>query len=369
MKQLFITLLMFLILCGCDSLTDNESKSEENTKSNELKESTGSNELSGKTFSNNDVKFSFENSTVKQSSNEASRSVNWTDIADFNYTFNSESEPKTLDFQLEQVWGTGIAANYEKQLETAKNGYKSVIDTVNKTLNDDKLYSAFSSYSDKVKNIVTAKANSYIAAQEEILSKYLDTKYNSLIKFTYNLTDTTLTLTEVFQNNLTDASSRFIYSCENYKITLNDYDHVIPFKVEIGDKIFVGVPSFADGKISVQIYPYSGDILKDEIAKIATDISTKITTECANAVTKNALEILTELSKGDTSSTLEKCIDKAVGKQTLEANYKLNTTSSPAELTFTFTNVPELFGDTLTKNSSVTLKYTPLLQATVNLEK
>lgn len=369
MKQLFITLLMFLILCGCDSLTDNESKSKENTKSNELKESTGSNELSGKIFSNNDVKFSFENSTVKQSSNEASRSVNWTDIADFNYTFNSKSEPKTLDFQLEQVWGTGIAANYEKQLETAKNGYKSVIDTVNKTLNDDKLYSAFSSYSYKVKDIVTAKANSYIAAQEEILSKYLDTKYNSLIKFTYNLTDTTLTLTEVFQNNLTDASSRFIYSCENYKITLNDYDHVIPFKVEIGDKIFVGVPSFADGKISVQIYPYSGDILKDEIAKIATDISTKITTECANAVTKNALEILTELSKGDTSSTFEKCIDKAVGKQTLEANYKLDATSSPAELTFTFTNVPELFGDTLTKNSSVTLKYTPLLQATVNLEK
>lgn len=369
MKQLFITLLMFLILCGCDSLTDNESKSEENTKSNELKESTGSNELSGKTFSNNDVKFSFEDSTVKQSSNEASRSVNWTDIADFNYTFNSKSEPKTLDFQLEQVLGTGIAANYEKQLEAAKNGYKAVIDTVNKTLNDDKLYSAFSSYSYKVKDIVTAKANSYIAAQEEILSKYLDTKYNSLIKFTYNLTDTTLTLTEVFQNNLTDASSRFIYSCENYKITLNDYDHVIPFKVEIGDKIFVGVPSFADEKISVQIYPYSGDILKDEIAKIATDISTKITTECANAVTKNALEILTELSKGDTSSTLEKCIDKAVGKQTLEANYKLNATSSPAELTFTFTNVPELFGDTLTKNSSVTLKYTPLLQATVNLEK
>ena len=98
MKQLFITLLMFLILCGCDSLTDNESKSEENTKSNELKESTESNELSGKTFSNNDVKFSFENSTVKQSSNEASRSVNWTDIADFNYTFNSKSEPKLSIF-------------------------------------------------------------------------------------------------------------------------------------------------------------------------------------------------------------------------------------------------------------------------------
>ena len=369
MKQLFITLLMFLILCGCDSLTDNESKNEENTKSNELKESNGSNELSGKTFSNNDVKFSFEDSTVKQSSNETSRSVNWTDIADFKYAFDSKNEPKTLDFQLEQVWGTGIAANYEKQLETAKNGYKSVIDTVNKTLNNDKLYSAFSPYSDKVKNIVTAKANSYITEQEKILSKYLDTKYNSLIKFTYNLTDTTLTLTEVFQNNLTDASSRFIYDCENYKIILNDYDHVIPFKVEIDDKIFVGVPSFADEKISVQIYPYSGDILKDEIAKIATDISTKITTECANAVTKNALEILTELSKGDTSSTFEKCIDKAVGKQTLEANYKLNTTSSPAELTFTFTNVPELFGNTLAKNSSVTLKYTPLLQATVNLEK
>ena len=69
---------------------------------------------------------------------------------------------------------TTFAANYEKQLETAKNGYKAVIDTVNKTLNDDKLYSAFSSYSDKVKDIVTAKANSYIAAQEEILSKLID---------------------------------------------------------------------------------------------------------------------------------------------------------------------------------------------------
>lgn len=226
------------------------------------------------------------------------------------------------------------------------------------------MYSEFGSAKDKVKKQVTAKATAYTASQQQLLETYLKAKYESVIKFEYELTEDTLTLTEQFKKDLTDASSNLTGTSGSATLTLNDYRNLIPFKVEVDGKTYVGVPKITktdadSGSLSVQLYPYYGDMTETTVAEeIATAVRSKLTTTVTADVEK-ILAIVGELATGETSSTLDGLLDAAIGGCNLEGNYTL----SDAGATFAFTQKP----DFLSSVDSVTMTHQPLLGGTFNL--
>lgn len=211
---------------------------------------------------------------------------------------------------------------------------------------------------------MTAKATAYTASQQQLLETYLKAKYESVIKFEYELTEDTLTLTEQFKKDLTDASSNLTGTSGSATLTLNDYRNLIPFKVEVDGKTYVGVPKITktdadSGSLSVQLYPYYGDMTETTVAEeIATAVRSKLTTTVTADVEK-ILAIVGELATGETSSTLDGLLDAAIGGCNLEGNYTL----SDAGATFAFTQKP----DFLSSVDSVTMTHQPLLGGTFNL--
>lgn len=353
--------------------------------------SEGTNELQGKTISDGTTKMTFANSYVTKSDDtpETANARSVDHVAgkmDFTYSYNSND--KTLDFQLNQVWGSGFttAQTYEKQIEKATETYQSITSKVVNSLSKDSLYDLFFQLNcgEAVKGIVVNKAKSYVEEQEKILSNYLEKKYNAVIKFGYAFDSeeapTTITLTEKFQGNLTDASSKFVYTSTSDGITivLNDYDHVTPFKIEVESEddegnitteIYVGVPSIEEDTITVSLLPYSGDVLTDAFAEttIPTKISNPIIKTLTDAIPVQGAKIIAELQTNNDSATLKALIDESIGSQELKATYKVEdaTTNSPAKLVLSFTQVPDYLPNL--QNASITLTHTPLLGATYDI--
>ena len=272
------------------------------------------------------------------------------------------------------------AQTYEKQIEKATETYKSVADKVVESLSKDSLYTTFSTVNlgESVKDIVVYKAKSYIEKQESILSDYLEKKYNAVIKFGYAFdseeSPTEITLTEKFKGDLTDASSKFVYTRNGITIVLNDYDNVTPFKIEIeseddegNTEIYVGVPFIEDNTITVSLIPYSGDVLTDVSATIS--IPTKIYTPIINNLTASIGEKGANIITNKDSDTLKSLIDESIGSQELKAIYKVEdaTTNEPAKLVLSFTQVPDYLPNL--KNASIELTHTPLLGATYDIVK
>lgn len=356
---IILGLSVFLMISCNNDATDSQSSLPSN-----LPESKGTNEFTGKTFQNQNTTFEFDKNTVSQSSNskisENARAAEQNNkIQDFYYSYDSEN--KTLDFQLQQVWGTGIALDYETQLSKAKNQYKQAIVAVKAAIQKMN-YAPDTDHTDlntKIKNQVTSSANEWINSQEALLSEYLEKKYNSVIHFEYELSDTKLVLSEKFNNDLADASSKFVYEGD-YSVTLNDYDHLIPFKVQKDNSVYVGIPKFdnpkaTSGSIEVILYPYPGDIydastlatIIEKVSVIPTDVET-------------LTQIGIELATSDTSATLKEFIDSKIGQQMLKGTYEIKDNN----ITLKFTQVPAIISDIV---DSIDLTHTPLLGAEFNI--
>lgn len=364
--SLFVGLLASLLIFGCSNITEPEKN--DNSIQNNLSQSEGDNELNGKSFqcSSYSLAFSGDSVTYKadadsSSSLRSATTSTWKDLLKYQYSWNSAATPKTLEFQLGQVWGTGVAQDYEEQLAAAQQQVSATVQAVNKALADDTLYSGFGSAKDKVKRQVTAKAKAYTDSQQQLLEIYLKAKYESVIKFEYELTADTLTLTEQFQKDLTDASSKLTGTSGSATFTLNDYSNLIPFKVVVGDSSYVGVPEIektdaASGSLAVQLYPYYGDMMD---SAVSTKIAAAVTSKLTEGTTSFGMKILAELESGETSSTLDGLLDEAIGSIKLAATYTLSDDGA----TFTFTQKP----DFLSTIGSVTMAHQPLLEGTFTL--
>ena len=401
MKKFISILLFFAVFAffGCEDLVnDVKGVIDENAEeaylgdtnvSNNKSTSEGTNELQGKTISDGTTKMKFANSYVTKSDDtpETANARSVDHVAgkmDFTYSYNSND--KTLDFQLNQVWGSGFttAQTYEKQIEKATETYQSITSKVVNSLSKDSLYDLFFQLNcgEAVKGIVVNKAKSYVEEQEKILSNYLEKKYNAVIKFGYAFdseeSPTTITLTEKFQGDLTDASSKFVYTSNGITIVLNDYDHVTPFKIEVESEddegnitteIYVGVPSIEEDTITVSLLPYFGDVLTDAFAEttISTKISNPIIKTLTDAIPVQGAKIITELQTNNDSATLKALIDESIGSQELKATYNVEdaTTNSPAKLVLSFTQVPDYLPNL--QNASISLTHTPLLGATYDI--
>ncbi len=365
--SLFVGLLASLLIFGCSNITEPE-KNDNSIQSN-LSQSEGDNELNGKSFqcSSYSLAFSGDSVTYKadadsSSSLRSATTSTWKDLLKYQYSWNSAATPKTLEFQLGQVWGTGVAQDYEEQLAAAQQQVSATAQAVNKALTNDTLYSRFNTVKDKVKRQVTAKAKAYTDSQQQLLEIYLKAKYESVIKFNYDLTEDTLTLTEQFQKDLTDASSNLTGTSGSATFTLNDYSNLIPFKVVVGDSSYVGVPEIektdaASGSLSVQLYPYYGDMTDSDVA--TKMIAAAVTSKLTEGATSSGMKILAELESGETSSTLDGLLDEAIGSVKLAATYTLSDEGA----TFTFTQTP----DFLSTIGSVTMTHQPLLGGTFTL--
>lgn len=366
--------------------------------------SEGTNELQGKTISDGTTKMEFANSYVTKSDDtpETANARSVDHVAgkmDFTYSYNSND--KTLDFQLNQVWGSGFttAQTYEKQIEKATETYQSITDKVLTELDKEKYYAAFSThpdlaqYKDGIKEIVKDEAVEYVKTQEDLLADYLESKYNAVIKFGYEFDSeeapSTITLKEKFQGDLTDASSKFIWSQNGCTITLNDYDNVIPFKVELESEnedgevvtdIYVGVPKITKtnkttGTIEVSLLPYSGDVLENGTL-IATSISTKVSSLVMDAITDLSLTTLAkifselEASGNDSrSDTLELYLYYVLGTPNASGNsfaFEATYEISEDNLNLSITNIPD-YMDGCFDGNSITLTHTPLLGATYDI--
>ena len=365
--SLFVGLLASLLIFGCSNITEPEKN--DNSIQNNLSQSEGDNELKGKSFqcSSYSLAFSGDSVTYKadadsSSSLRSATTSTWKDLLKYQYSWNSAATPKTLEFQLGQVWGTGVAQDYEEQLAAAQQQVSATAQAVNKALTNDTLYSRFNTVKDKVKSQVTAKAKAYTDSQQQLLEIYLKAKYESVIKFEYELTADTLTLTEQFQKDLTDASSKLTGMNNEIAFTLNDYSNLIPFKVEVDGKSYVGVPEIektdaTSGSLSVQLYPYYGDMMDSAVfTKIATAVTSKLTT---TADVEKIAAIAGELATGENSPTLDNLLDEAIGGFKLAATYTLSDEGA----TFTFTQEP----DFLSTIGSVTMTHQPLLGGTFTL--
>lgn len=357
---IILGLSVFLMISCNNDATDSQSSLPSN-----LPESKGTNEFTGKTFQNQNTTFEFDKNTVSQSSNskisENARAAEQNNkIQDFYYSYDSEN--KTLDFQLQQVWGTGIALDYETQLSKAKNQYKQAIVAVKAAIQTMNYVPNADDLNTKIKNQVTSSANEWINSQEALLSEYLEKKYNSVIHFEYELSDTKLVLSEKFNNDLADASSKFVYEGD-YSVTLNDYDHLIPFKVQKDDSVYVGIPKFdnpkaTSGSIEVILYPYPGDIY--DASTLAT-IVTKVSVIPTDPETLRQIGI--ELATSDTSATLKEFIDSKIGQQMLKGTYEIKDNN----ITLKFTQVPAIISDIVENGNSIDLTHTPLLGAEFNI--
>ena len=331
---------------------------------NNLSPSSGENELSGKTFSYGTTSFEFEENTVKHSPTK-SKAIAFKNAQTFAYSFNTEE--KKLEFQLAQTWGVlPEAISYDEHIQWVKNQYKSIASNFLELI-DEKVSKTFSNapadLTEKITKQITAKSKELLTNQEKLLKNYLASKYNAVINFDYELTETALTLTESFNNNLADASSMFIYDSSDAYIVLNDYNALYPFAIQIDDENYIGIPSFntpqaTNGTVEVLLYPFMGLPVKPE----------NLVYKCVNIFSdeENTIKIIEELFEKESSPTLDATIDAQIGAKKLKANFEISTEDGTS-LKLTITALPEYLEDNLELGASFELKYTPLLSATYNL--
>ena len=393
MKKFISILLFFAVFAffGCDGMnsdnpdgTENEEKYISSGVNNKLSESVGENELAGKTVVDEDTNMQFVftdktvTSSIVSSANKSARSSAESDFSKttFNYSYNTSR--KNLEFQLAGIWKDENAQevqNYNNQVTLAGVQYNLLSTALLALLNGDALYQSFEDlgkeYVSKIKNSVTNKATEYVSTQKSILNDYLKSKYESVIHFGYELTSTQLILTEQFKGDLTSASAKFVGEYGEAIITLNDYDNVIPFKVEVpndedGYDVYIGVPKVevsteTTGTITVDMFSYPGNMLES-----SEDVIQNISSEISNSVKDVLIEALEsgELESDSSNETLDGCVDKAIGSFKLKVSY----TISGNTLTFTFEadGCPS-FLTGASSSKSFDLTYTPLLGATYNI--
>lgn len=404
-----LTNLFFVVSC---EPTENPeiSKDESQEISNNLSESKGTNEVSGKTYSSasSGAKVYFEDSSMTiyssvapspSSANPNMRAISSSDVKQATYNYSYNSEDKTLELQLANLWDSNASAityktqveklksvcetlanSIQAQFDTSKNDtYKNFIESLNKldTTNGD--------YGNNVGILITQKLNSYVDSQKSNLNEYLKRKYNSTVKFSYDNPDSKLALTQQFQNNLTDASSEF--TSDSYNVVLNGYDSLKPFAITLtsgeNSQEYVGVPTFstsgATTTMNVDLYDYLGeDILAEnfDASALATTKATELLTYVSSKLSELTSDT-TELAKltlevqSDKTTTIEGWIDEIFASTTLTATVTVDlTNSSEPKVTLTTTKDFSTQDGTysLASGTQINLSYSPILSSTIAVD-
>lgn len=378
---------VFFTFLSCEGLFPNNEKTKTETSAvtQNLSQSKGTNELQDSTFSNENVTMAFAKDSVTYSINSSNvanansrgSTTNFIPSASFAYSYDSTN--KTLEFQLQKVFENGIGTNYNAQVNEAKLQSLSIDNLIVNALTADSLYAGFLNYKDAAKTIVTEKVQKYAATQEALLEDYLTAKYNSVLSFVYDYDNETklLKINEVFKNNLSDASSKFLYTNEDsVEVVLNDYDHLIPFSVSITSEsetiIYIGVPKIEvsstdskKGTIKVDLFKYDGQTTAEETSTSFTETVNAIISELKDS----AQTILAEFvfSEGKSSETLSDIIDESkIGLISIEFEYEITENS---KLNLTPGLVPSVLSSAFTEGVSFTMDYTPVLAFNLELTK
>lgn len=404
-----LTNLFFVVSC---EPTENPeiSKDESQEISNNLSESKGSNEVSGKTYSSasTGAKVYFEDSSMTiyssaapspSSANPNMRAISSSDVKQATYNYSYNSEDKTLELQLANLWDSNASAiTYKTQVEKLKSvcetlansiqaqfdiskndSYKNFIESLNKLDTID------GNYGNNVGILITQKLNSYVDSQKSNLNEYLKRKYNSTVKFSYDNPDSKLALTQQFQNNLTDASSEF--TSDSYNVVLNGYDSLKPFAITLpsgeNSQEYVGIPTFstsgATTTMSVDLYDYLGeDILAEnfDASSLATTKATELLTYVSSklsGITSNATELakLALEVQSDKTTTIEGWIDEIFASTTLTATVTVDSAnSSEPKVTLTTTKAFSAQDGTysLASGTQINLSYSPILSSTIAVD-
>lgn len=316
------------------------------------KNTPNTSELDGKTFNNGEVQMQFNDGEVTYSlanpsptANARSALTNYTPSQKFTYEIDEVN--KTIEFNLTQVWNENEPCDYE----TALNQAKAECEKIEDSLNDlNKSITEALAAVPEVAEEITKKIDNYYAEQEALLTEYLDSKYNSIIFFAYELNNELFKISEKFKDDLTDASSKFFYTNEdgNIEIILNDYDNLIPFSIKVDGNKYIGVPEIdiTNNKISIELY--NKDINYEDIgANILESLQTK----------------LSEVLQGNTTAD-SFLSDSGLLPISINFSYEIISEDGNSYLKLKLENTPN--GLEL-PDTEFTLTYTPVLAANLSL--
>ena len=371
---------LILVSCG---------ENQKDTSKGNLNENQGTNEVSGNSYYSGEDELTFNSSTVYYgtydggSSNNFARAVTDNSYKEkFIYSYNSTN--KTLEFQLTSVWDTNAGQNYLAALNAKKALYtdaaNSVVDTINKLdlssydniityqcslLNRSEPSTKFSVYA---KSYITNKAKAYISSQESALETYLNSKYNAVIHFNYQLDESgNLTLDEQFNGDLTDASSYFAGT----DIYINDYENLVPFYIKVSESEYTGVPvitktSGTSGTVKVTLIPYYGDCANstNQTAFVST-ITNKASSIFSGISSDDLQTIGTEYILSGSSSTFEGLVNDVFNSSVYVVEFSYTYDSENQTLTLTKTENTTLSSVSYSYN----LTYTPTLSANITFTK
>lgn len=367
---LFILITGILILAGCSDPKDGtenqiEEKTDEKQTSEKTDEKTSDEEtsdekitsLEGSYFdssSNERLVFDSTTMTVYNSSTtgDSRAAISDTKSAVYNYTLDEEA--KTITVQLQSLWDTNqIAITYNSKILEIKATYQALktqvlaqLETATSSL-VTQLNQVQSGYGDQVLTLIKDKLTAYLEKQGKLLENYLEKKYKANIIFEYDISDG-LKLTQIYQDDLTDASAHFYAD----GIGINDYENLKPFTITVDSVEYVGVPEIKDGNLAVDLTPYQTDAesAMTYYAKLITDISTSFVT------------LLTSMPD---TETLGKLIDEKLAASALSATVLVTATDKTAP-TVTLSNV-NCTSAPVVSNKSYNLSYKSILACNKNV--
>ena len=353
--------------------------------SNNLSSSNGNDEVQG-TYTGGSAKVEFKDGTATiyttgeaASANIFARTANPnTPKLKYNYSYNSET--KTLELQLSGIWDKNAAAiDYNAQVQAAEQKCTEICSKIKQGIDGNAEFSALctslntikSGYDNTVKNLVKSKVDEYIEKQKNLLKSYLKSKYNSVIKMSYNINAGTLLLSQIFQNNLSDASSEFKTS--DGSILLNGYADLKPFSVTLGTDEFVGIPVFDNNAhtVSVDLYQYLGNVLSDD-ANITTMANAKVTQWMGyikgkfDALSSSELGSLAAEAITGKTDTIATWIDDELASLNITASYSITTGENPTlSITTTKEFAPRTGSTTIPSGTSYELNYVQVLSHSI----
>ena len=308
---LFLLIAGTLILIACSDPTDGTGKN-----------ITGLEGTYSDSSSNESLVFDSTTMTVYNSSTSGSRAAaSGSKSAVYNYTVDEEA--KTITVQLQSLWDTNqIAMTYNAKILEIKAMYTTlksqVLAAVDTTMSSQvtTLNNTQSGYGDTVLSLVKNKLAAYLEKQEKLLEDYLQKKYNAQIIFEYDISDG-LKLTQIYQDDLTDASAHFYAD----GIGINDYENLKPFTITVESTEYVGVPEITNGKLTVDLTPYQKDSTEamTYYAKLITDISSSVASKFSSTNTNLPTE-----------DEIGKLIDEKLAASELTATVTVTATDKTA---------------------------------------
>lgn len=381
---------LLLLGMGCQQNVSpsSEPSSGNSDVSNNLSSSNGNDEVQG-TYTGGSAKVEFKDGTATiyttgeaASANIFARTANPnTPKLKYNYSYNSET--KTLELQLSGIWDKNAAAiNYDAQVQAAEQKCTEICSKIKQGIDENAEFSALCTslnaikpgYGNTVKNLVKSKVDEYIETQKNLLKSYLKSKYNSVIKMSYNINAGTLMLSQIFQNSLSDASSEFKTS--DGSILLNGYADLKPFSVTLGTDEFVGIPVFDNNAhtVSVDLYQYLGNVLSDD-ANITTMANEKVTQWMKyiygkfKALSSSELTSLADEAATGKTDTIATWIDDELASLNITASYSIiDTTGENPKLSITTTKAftPRTGSTTIPSGASYELNYVKVLSHSID---